>query len=264
MPLTAAKETGIPMNSATVRTLLVRGMLAGLAAGLLALVVAYFLGEPHVDAAIAFEEAHPHEHGGGEPVSRTMQSTAGLSTGVLVYGVAFGGIAALAFCFALGRTGRFGPRASALLLAAAGLLAVYVVPFLKYPANPPAVGEADTIGRRTALYFLMVVLSVLLAVGTVILGRRLAPRLGNWNATVAAGAFFVLAVGLAYAFLPSFNEVPDHFPALLLWKFRLAALAVQATLWTAFGLVFGELAERALAPRPARTASVTRATPVAH
>ena len=46
------------MNSATVRNLLVRGMLAGLAAGLLALVVAYFLGEPRVDQAIAFEEAH--------------------------------------------------------------------------------------------------------------------------------------------------------------------------------------------------------------
>ncbi|MHB9864134.1 CbtA family protein [Streptomyces sp. YIM S03343] len=243
------------MNSATVRNLLVRGMLAGLAAGLLALVVAYFLGEPRVDSAIAYEEAHAHAHEHGvEAVSRTMQSTAGLTTGVLVYGVAFGGIAALAYCFALGRIGRFGPRASALLLAAAGLIAVYVVPFLKYPANPPSVGEADTIARRTTLYFLMVALSVLLAVATVILGNRLAPRLGNWNATVAAGAFLVLAVTLAYVFLPSVNEVPKDFSATLLWQFRLAALAVQATLWTAFGLVFGELAERLLAPRPAQQA----------
>lgn len=256
------------MNSATVRNLLVRGMLAGLAAGLLALVVAYFLGESRVDAAIAYEEAHAHEHEHGvEAVSRTMQSTAGLSTGVLVYGIAFGGIAALAFCFALGRIGRIGPRASALLLAASGLIAVYVVPFLKYPANPPAVGDPDTIGRRTTLYFLMMVLSVLLAVGAVILGRRLAPRLGNWNATLAAGAFFVLVIGLAYAFLPSFNEVPKDFPATLLWQFRLAALAVQATLWTAFGLIFGFLAERALTPRTAAAAEQaagTRAAPVPH
>ncbi|MCI3278264.1 CbtA family protein [Streptomyces cylindrosporus] len=251
------------MNSATVRNLLVRGMLAGLAAGLLALVVAYFLGEPRVDAAIAYEEAHSHEHG-VETVSRTMQSTAGLSTGVLVYGIAFGGIAALAYCFALGRIGRFGARASALLLAAAGLIAVYVVPFLKYPANPPSVGDPDTIGRRTALYFLMVLLSVLLAVATVILGRRLAPRLGNWNATLAAGAFFLLVVGLAYAFLPSFNEVPKTFPATLLWQFRLAALAIQVTLWTSFGLVFGLLAERELAPKPARATTAAQATPVAH
>lgn len=253
------------MNSATVRNLLVRGMLAGLAAGLLALVVAYFLGEPRVDSAIAYEEAHSHEHG-MEIVSRTMQSTGGLATGVLVYGVSFGGIAALAYCFALGRIGRFGPRAS-LLLSAAGLLAVYVVPFLKYPANPPSVGDPDTIGKRTTLYFLMMVLSVLLAVATVILGKRLAPRLGNWNATLAAGAFFVLAIGLAYAFLPAVNEVPKDFSATLLWQFRLAALAIQLTLWTAFGLVFGVLAERVLAPRPATVREkepAAEATPVAH
>ncbi|MBD0842192.1 CbtA family protein [Streptomyces sp. TRM68416] len=253
------------MNSATVRNLLVRGMLAGLVAGLAALVVAYFLGEPHVDAAIAFEESHAHEHGGEELVSRTMQSTVGLSAGVLVYGVAFGGIAALAYCFALGRIGRFGPRASALLLAGAGLLAVYVVPFLKYPANPPASSDPDTINQRTALYFLMVVLGVLLTVGTVILGKRLAPRLGSWNATVTAGAFFVLVVGLAYAFLPSYNETPPDFPATLLWEYRLAALAVQVTLWTAFGLVFGVLAQRLLAPASeAEATAPARATPVPH
>ncbi|MFJ1616034.1 MULTISPECIES: CbtA family protein [unclassified Streptomyces] len=235
------------MNSISVRALLIRGMLAGLAAGALALFVAYFLGESRVDAAIALEEAHSHDHGGGEElVSRTMQSTAGLATGVLVFGVAIGGIAALVFCYALGRIGRFGPRATAALIAGAALLTVYVVPFLKYPANPPAVGNPDTIGRRTALFFLMVALSVLLAVAAVILGRRLAPRLGNWNATITASVAYVVVIGLAYAFLPSFNEVGKDFPAGLLWEFRLATLAVQATLWVTFGLVFGHLTERLL------------------
>ncbi|MFF4181907.1 CbtA family protein [Streptomyces sp. NPDC001691] len=250
------------MNSATVRGLLVRGMLAGLAAGLLALAVAYLLGEPRVDAAIAYEDAHTHEHGMAA-VSRTLQSTGGLATGVLVYGVAFGGIAALAFCFALGRIGRFGPRATALLLSSAALIAVYLVPFLKYPANPPSVGEPDTIGRRTLLYFLMMALGVLLAIATVVLGRRLAPRLGNWNATIAAGAFFVLVTGLAYGFLPAVDEVPKDFSATLLWQFRLAALAIQLTLWTAFGLVFGHLAERVLTPPPA-LATAASAEPPTH
>lgn len=239
------------MNSISVRALLVRGMLAGLVAGALALAVAYFLGESRVDAAIALEEAHSHshDHGGGEDlVSRGMQATGGLATGVLVFGVAVGGIAALVFCYALGRLGRFGPRATAALIAGAALLTVYIVPFLKYPANPPAVGNPDTIGRRTALFFLMVALSVLLAVAAVILGRRLAPRLGNWNASIAAAAGYVLVIGLAYAFLPSFNEVGKDFPASLLWEFRLATLAVQVTLWTTFGLVFGYLTERLLEP----------------
>ncbi|MFJ9037256.1 CbtA family protein [Streptomyces sp. NPDC102406] len=239
------------MNSTTVRNLLVRGMLAGLAAGVLALVVAYVLGEPSVERAIGLEDGHAaHSHGDeAELVPRSLQSTAGLATGVLVYGVAFGGIAALAFCFALGRVGRFGPRATAMLLSACALLTVYVVPFLKYPANPPAVGDPDTIGERTALYFLMTVLSVLLAVGATILGRRLAPRTGTWYATVLAVLAFAVATGLAFAVLPAVDNVPEHFPATLLWRFRLSALAVQTVLWAGFGLLFGEVAERLLRPR---------------
>ncbi|MFF9159255.1 CbtA family protein [Streptomyces longwoodensis] len=249
------------MNSATVRNLLVRGMLAGLAAGVLALVAAYLLGEPSVDRAIAFEDGHSHEHE-VEVVSRSLQSTAGLATGVLVYGVAFGGIAALAYCFALGRVGRFGPRATALLLSGCALLAVYVVPFLKYPANPPSVGDPDTIGKRTTLYFLMMLLSVLLAVAATLLGKRLAPGLGTWWATVTAVAAFAVAVGVAFAFLPVVDEVPRDFPAALLWRFRLSALAIQSVLWAGFGLLFGELAERLLNPGPA-TSTGRRTVPAA-
>ncbi|MDQ1014186.1 CbtA family protein [Streptomyces afghaniensis] len=239
------------MNSTTVRTLLVRGMLAGLAAGVLAFVFAYVVGEGSVDAAIAFEESKSHEHG-EELVSRSLQSTAGLATGVLVFGVAIGGIAALAFCFALGRIGRFGARATAALTALAGFLLVYLVPILKYPANPPAVGDPDTIAKRTALFVLMIALSVLLGIGAVLLGRRLAPGWGNWNASITAGVAFVAAVGVAMAILPHGDNIPKGFPAADLWEFRLASIGIQAVLWSAFGLLFGYLAERALEPQPVR------------
>ncbi|WP_407566525.1 CbtA family protein [Streptomyces sp. 184] len=248
------------MNSAAVRGLLLRGMLAGLGAGVPALVVAYVLGEPQVDAAIDQEAhaagGHGHGHGSGadsgagadeELVSRSLQSTAGLATGMLVYGVAFGGLAALAVAYALGRVGRFGPRATALLLALGGLVAVYAVPFLKYPANPPGVGDPETVGERTTQYFLMVLLSVLLAVGAAVVGRRLVPRLGGWYATVAGGALFVAAAGVAVALLPESSvAVPEGFPGDLLWRFRLASVAVHGVLWIGFGLLFGELAERLL------------------
>ncbi|MGR4880782.1 CbtA family protein [Streptomyces sp. LARHCF249] len=267
------------MYASTVRGLLVRGMLAGLIAGLFAFAVAYVVGEPPVNGSIAVEEAqaaqdaagahagHGAEAGAAEEeeelVSRPVQSTLGLATGVLVYGVALGGIASLAFSFALGRVGGFSPRATAALTAAAAFATVYLVPFLKYPATPPAVGNPDTIGQRTTLFFLMILLSVLLGVGAVIAGRRLAPRLGNWNATLAAGAGFVVAVGLAFAFLPDNDDaVKPGFPAALLWEFRVASLAVQAVLWAVFAIVFGVLAQRLLAARPADAdASVPRREP---
>ncbi|MER5211711.1 CbtA family protein [Streptomyces sp. NPDC002838] len=240
------------MNSVTVRTLLVRGMLAGAGAGVLAFVFAFLVGEGPVDAAIAFEEANSHEHGGEELVSRSAQSTAGLATGVLVFGVAIGGIAALAFCFALGRIGRFGARATAGLTALAGFLLVYLVPILKYPANPPAVGNPDTLDKRTVLFVLMIALSVLLGIAAVLLGRRLAPAWGNWNASIAAGVAFVAAVTVAMVVLPHGDNTPKGFPATDLWEFRLASIGVQAVLWSAFGLLFGFLAERVLEPQSAR------------
>ncbi|MFD7694635.1 CbtA family protein [Streptomyces sp. NPDC059805] len=242
------------MNSVTVRTLLVRGMLAGLGAGVLAFVFAFLVGEGPVDAAIAFEEAgsHEHGHGGEELVSRTVQSTAGLATGVLVFGVAIGGIAALAFCFALGRIGRFGARSTAALTALAGFLLLYLLPILKYPANPPAVGNPDTIGKRTILFVGMIALSVLLGIAAILLGRKLAPSWGNWNASIAAGVAFVAVVAVVMAVLPEGDNTPKGFPATDLWDFRVASIGLQAVLWAAFGLLFGFLAERVLEPKRAR------------
>ncbi|MDX6311359.1 MAG: hypothetical protein QOF84_2793 [Streptomyces sp.] len=254
------------MNSLTVRALLVRGMLAGLAAGLLAFGLAYLIGEPGVNAGIAYEDAHTHEHG-MELVSRALQSTAGLATAVLVFGTAVGGITALAFCFALGRIGRFGARATAALVAAGAFATVYLVPFLKYPANPPGANDPATIGKRTTLYFLMIALTVLLALAAVILGRRLAGRWGNWNATLAAATAFIAVTAVAMVFLPAVNETPKDFPATALWQFRLASLGIQALLWSTFGAFFGYLAERVLEPEPhteQAPARAERTTAAAH
>ncbi|MBT2396180.1 CbtA family protein [Streptomyces sp. ISL-100] len=260
------------MYASTVRGLLVRGMLAGLIAGLFAFAVAYTVGEPPVDGSIAVEEAQAAQethagHGAAsaeaaeeeELVSRSVQSTAGLATGVLVYGVALGGIASLTFSFALGRLGRFSPRATAAFTAAAAFITVYLVPFLKYPATPPAVGNPDTIGKRTTLFFLMVLLSVLLGVAAVIVGRRLAPRLGNWNATLVAGVGFIAVLAVAFVFLPANDDaVKAGFPAALLWEFRVASLAIQVVLWAVFGIVFGVLAQRLLEPRTAGAAAAVK------
>ena len=167
-----------------VRDLLIRGMIAGFVAGLLCFGVGKIFGEPQVDRAIAFEEQHAaaeapapahdgaaaggeqstaaneHDHGDEELVSRKVQSTAGLLTAVAVYGAAMGGLFALAFAFLYGRIGDFSPRVLALLLAVAAFVALYYVPSLKYPANPPAVGEPDTIAFRTGLYLLMMLISL--------------------------------------------------------------------------------------------------------
>jgi hypothetical protein len=150
------------------------------------------------------------------------------------------------------------PRATSALLAAIGFVAVYAIPNLKYPANPPSVGEPETIGYRTALYFSMLALSVAGMVLASVLRRRLAAGHGAWAAAVIAIAVYLIAMTVVGGLLPAINEVPEAFPAVILWQFRVASFGMQLTMWAALGLVFGALAERALAKvrtegRPATT-----------
>jgi predicted cobalt transporter CbtA len=189
----------------------------------------------------------PKEEPEPELVSRRVQAGIGLFTGVMGYNVAFGGLFALAFSLAYGRMGDFGPRATSALLATVGLVAVYIVPNLKYPANPPSVGDPATISMRTGLYFTMIAISLAAMIAAGMLRLRLLARHGPWNAfLIATGAYLivVIVVGLA---LPPVNEVPAEFPAVVLWQFRIASAGAQLIMWTTIGLLFGVLAERVLA-----------------
>ncbi len=229
-----------------VSALLARGLLAGLLAAIAAFGVARIWGEPQIDRAVKFEEqqaAARHEPAEKEVVSRDVQSTFGLGTGVLAAGLALGGLTGLVFAFAMGRIPKLGIRGTALAVALGGFVVLYLVPFLKYPPNPPAIGNEDTIGRRTVLYLSMIVLSVLILVVALHLGPALARRFGAWNGTLVTGTIVLGLLAVAYLAMPGVQEVPANFPAVLLFRFRLAALATQLVLWTTLGLVYGVLAE---------------------
>ncbi|WP_426560968.1 CbtA family protein [Angustibacter sp. McL0619] len=232
------------------RSFLIRGLLVGLLAGAVAFVVAHFLGEPSVAAAIAVEESsHAAEHMHGDQVvlvSRDIQASVGLLTALLLFGAALGGVFGIGAAVAQGRLGRLGARATSALLALAGFVTISLVPFLKYPANPPAVGDPSTIARRSGLYFAMLALSLLFAVAAVWVARRL-HTLSTWNRCLAGVATFVVLVGVAYAVLPAVDEV-GTFPADVLWRFRMGSLATQLSVWSTLGLAFGALTERAAAP----------------
>jgi hypothetical protein len=235
-----------------VGTLLLRGMLVGLIAGLLAFSFAKFVGEPQVDKAIAFEarmDAAKGEAPEPELVSRGVQSSWGLLTGAMVYGTAAGGIYALVFAYASGRVGAVRPRGLAALLALAAFLAVTFVPGLKYPANPPSVGDPETIGYRTQLFFAMIAFSIAAMIAAVSLGLRLQRRLGAWNATLAAAAGFIVVIAAIQILLPDVDEVPEAFPAVVLWRFRESALGLHIVLWATIGLGFGWLTERSTTAR---------------
>jgi len=249
-----------------VRTLLVRGMLVGLVAGLLAFAWAYLVGEPPVKAAIAVEEAAAAAAGEVDEappeVSRDVQSTIGLLTGILIFATAIGGFVGLTFAIVYGRLGALRARGTALVIAAVGFTTIVLVPFTKYPANPPAVGSGDTIGERTGWFFVLIVIALVAAVAAGRTIRDLHRRWGVGNAVAAGLVLFVVLIGIAHVALPAENEVRAGFPPQVLWDFRLANLGTQAILWAALAFGFGHAAERALAGEPligrrARAAATT-------
>jgi predicted cobalt transporter CbtA len=236
-------------------------MLVGILAGLLCFGFLKVYGEPQVDRAIAFETqmddakaaadkargSSESDHEQPELVSRSVQAGLGLFTAVMVYCTAFGGLFGLAFAFAYGRVeGALTPQGVSALLAATGFVAIYLVPNLKYPSNPPAVGDPETIGIRTALYFIMIAISIVAMVASIGLKRQFVSRFGEWNANIMVAACYVVLVVIAGLLLPAINEVPKEFPPVVLWKFRIASIGAQFIMWTTLGLLFGALTQRAL------------------
>ncbi|MBB5576824.1 MULTISPECIES: CbtA family protein [Rhizobium] len=229
--------------------LLLRGMLVGVLAGILIFAFAHTFGEPLVDRAIAFEEQAAQAAGEmpePEIVSRATQAGLGLFTGIIIYAAAVGGLFALVFAYVYGRVSPFGARGTAALLAIAAFIAISLVPDIKYPANPPAIGTPDTIGARTELFFVMIVASIVAMVAAVSLARQLAARYGSWNGAIFAGIAYIVFIGLVQYLLPAINEVPEQFSAVVLWRFRISSLGMHAILWTTLGLAFGAWAERDL------------------
>jgi hypothetical protein len=270
-----------------VRALVLRGVGAGALAGLLAFAFGRVFAEPLIQAAIDYEGARDEAlaagsgatvpPGGDELFSRAVQGNLGIGVGMVAFGVGVGALYAVAFCLAWGRTGRLRPRSLAMLVALGGFVTLYLAPFAKYPANPPAIGHEDTIRDRAGLYLVLVLGSVLAGLLAVWLGQRLAARLGNWNATLAGVLTFVVLVGLLAALLPATGQLAVNveqygrlatetpqplrnaagqivfpgFDADLLAQFRMYSLAAQALLWTVLGLSFAPLAEKVLGERSA-------------
>lgn len=250
--------------------LMVRGMVAGVLAGLIAFGWARAFGEPALEAAIAFEStqaaaeggAHAHSHAHshaetatgpaeGEPegFNRSVQSGIGLLTGSVAIGASLGGLFAVFFAYANGRMGSLGAGPTSTLLAFLGLLSFHVVPWLKYPASPPGVGEADSLQLRTGLYFLMVAISIAATLGGLVLRQRLSRSYGQWNGSLMAVAAYLFVIFAAFRVLPGFDELPATFPAATLWDFRLASLGMQAVMWMSLGVIYGYVAGRTLRTR---------------
>ena len=230
-------------------------VVAGLLAGLVSSVLLTFTAEPVIDQAIALEEAGHHGAEASEPdgaaepeiVSRSRQKGVGRFAAYGLGGAAYGVMFAVAFLLLRRRPSADGPGGALRhALLAGGLMAgaFTVMPWVKYPPNPPAVGDPNTISERQWKYLALIFLSLVVLAGAARLSAGLRDR--GWTddeRLIAVGLAVVVPLGALCALLPPFSD-PIEVPANLLWRFRIASLGGNLLLWSVLTMTFGAAAVR--------------------
>ena len=172
--------------------------------------------------------------------SRGTQQAGGVVAAV-IWGLCLGLVFAVAYVVLRRHLATSSDWRASVTLAGVGFLTVNLVPFLKYPGNPPGVGDSDTIGRRTALYLLMLAWSVVTTGGAWRAARWLHSK--GWpdhlRLPAVAGLYAALVI-VGWAALPGSPDAVGA-PATLVWRFRLASLGGTTVFWAVTGTVLGWL-----------------------
>lgn len=237
------------MEAPSFGTVLKAAILAGLLAGLTAAVFHLFATEPVIERAIAVEAQRAAAAGVPRDeavVGREVQRS-GLIVGFVAYGLIWSTLFAIAYRAAQLRMGLLGSPRLRWLAALAAYWAVALFPFLKYPANPPGVGDPATIGYRQTLYLSLIGLSI---VGTFVcctLVRKPAAR-RPWLPLAALVAFYLI---LFVAMPP--NPDPIKQAADLVVPFRALSLAGLTIFWLVLGFFFALLLKPSRRAAPSRT-----------
>jgi predicted cobalt transporter CbtA len=229
--------------------LLRRGVAAGAAAGVAISLFMWLLMEPVLRQALKVEDARMAASGDMEMeeplVSRTGQVLGGMATEI-IFSVIFGAVFAVVFTKVRHRLPAKTDYGRSVLLATLGFTVFVLIPTLKIPGNPPAVGNAATITQRTLLWVLTILGALALVLGAFALERLLTAKGMDapLRRTVVAAAS-VVGLAVLLALVPdSPDTVPDDMGATIVWNFRILSVLQLGLMWIGIGMLFGLMVTR--------------------
>lgn len=229
-------------------------LLSGVIAGLILAGVNYYIAEPFIDQAIRIEV--DNSIASGEVVDfdelityRVWQKEGTFAAGAFL-GLTYGAILGIVYMISRKYLPSSDNRKKALILAAIMCLSLYVVPFIKYPANPPAVGDPETIGLRDSLYTSYQLTSGLIALGVTILMYKLR-RISYIKYIIPV--FYLGLVASIYAIFPA-NPDEITAPMDLVNAFRAVTFGTMVMFYLVLGAIFGIMWNKF---KPHETARIT-------
>ena len=221
-------------------------LLSGASAGLIHGTVNFAIVEPYLDQAIGIENQNLFASGEEENTPqfwaeydkyRVWQKSGQILAGVIL-GVSMGSL--FGIVFALSRNSLPGNNDIKKSIVLAGMMwsALYLIPFLKYPANPPTVGDGETVVLRAILYLSFIAIS---GIG-VISFYQLSKKFKN-NKKFVALIGYGLFITIVFVVMP---ENPDEItaPMNLVNEFRIMSVLGITSFWISIGIILGFLWHR--------------------
>lgn len=216
-------------------------LLSGASAGLIHGTVNFAIVEPYLDQAIGIENQNLFESGEEKDSTqfwveyegyRVWQKSGQILAGVIL-GTSMGAL--FGIVFALSRNSLPGNNDIKKSLVLAGIMwfTIYLIPFLKYPANPPTVGDAETVVLRSILYISFIAISGIGAIVFYILSRKFQNK-KKFVSLIGYGIF----ISVVFFIMP---ENPDEItaPMNLVNEFRIMSVLGVSSFWISVGLILG-------------------------
>ena len=216
---------------------LISGAIAGTILGL----INQLLVEPYIDQAIEIEVQNTMAS--GEPVDldelvqyRLWQKGGEIVAGTIL-GTSISALFGIVYVYSRDSLPGSNNKKKGLILAGIMFFVIFLIPALKYPANPPAVGDPETIEYRESLYIGMLVISGFTALGVAILYRSLGQNRKE-SRKIIVPAIYAVIVAFAFAVLPN-NPDEVAISADLLMNFRIVTIVTMGIFWGALGILLG-------------------------
>ena len=218
---------------------LVSGFVAGVIHGTVNLVIV----EPYLDEAIEIENQNLFATGLAEDTPqfwaeyssyRDWQKSGQLLAGGIL-GMSIGALFGIVFAYSRNSLPKGHTLKKTFVLAAIMWLTIFIIPFLKYPANPPTVGDVDTVVLRSTLYLSFIAISGFSAVGFFILYKKLQNK--KKGLAFVGYAVFITTV----FFIMPVNPDEVKAPMDLVNGFRAMSVIAVTTFWIAEAIIFGML-----------------------
>ena len=226
---------------------IVSGAIAGTLLGLINQIVV----EPYIDKTIGIQTQNAINS--GQMVMSTSQQSnyriwqkGGEIAAGAIYGISLSAL--FGVIFAYGRNSILLPgsnnKKKALVLAGIMFLVLFLVPTLKYPANPPGVGNPQTIYLRETLYVGFIATSGFTALFLVFMNKKFGDNnsLSSKKKTmIMLPVIYALVVVAAYVSFPPNPDKITTIPMDLILNFRIAGVFTVGLFWLFLGIILGSL-----------------------